>query len=139
MTLTTDDMRHLMEDEPGMGGYGYMHSREFPLFVHLRLDEAVVDAANALGLDYQDLKLWADSKNGRWLCDAVQELERLVDFANVERVVSKHLSSGIMAELRRESAYEDEDDQALLRDESATWLPRYWLRPQLPTRPRRSR
>lgn len=71
MILTLEDLDATLEDERH-NGWGYAtKSRGLVLGMEAKLDCAVIDVTNELGLDYEDLFRWADSKYGRWLVDHI--------------------------------------------------------------------
>lgn len=70
--LTRDDLDAALNDERHMG-YGYAGRRYLSRARREEMDRAVVRQANALGWTYEDLFEWANSKHGRWACDAATD------------------------------------------------------------------
>lgn len=68
--LTVADLHATLEDERHLG-WGYACTRDLGESVVARLDRNVVHVANELGLDYERLFHWANSKYGRWLTDGL--------------------------------------------------------------------
>lgn len=79
--LTTADIDRMTEDDRWLG-FGYLGERQFALHSTdpeapaqpervATIDAWLIARANRLGLDYDDLFAWANSKDGRWFADAV--------------------------------------------------------------------
>lgn len=70
--LTVRDLNRTLAD-PRHLGFGYASTTTYGLTGARRdrLDRAVVAVANELGLDYEALFAWSNSKFGRWLADDV--------------------------------------------------------------------
>jgi hypothetical protein len=66
--LTVADLDRAIRDERHLG-FGYATSRDISAGRRKALDLAVVEVANDLGVDYETLFVWSNSKNGRWLVD----------------------------------------------------------------------
>jgi hypothetical protein len=79
-------------------GFGYATRRYLGTIVQRRLDEAVIEVANDLGLTADELFEWADSKYGRWLADGVHGRS---EPATVEKVRGC-LNRSVIAELKGE-------------------------------------
>lgn len=67
--LTVEDLRKALYEDDRHLGWGYGESSYLPEGKRNRLDRAVVAVANELGLDYESLFHWSNSKYGRHLCD----------------------------------------------------------------------
>jgi hypothetical protein len=71
MNLSTEDLQRTLSDERHLGwGYACCGDIESESTKE-RLDRAVVAVANDLGLDYEVLFHWSNSKYGRWLADGI--------------------------------------------------------------------
>lgn len=69
--LTTDDLERTLADDRHLG-FGYACTLDIASSSkRVSLDRAIVAVANELGLDYEQLFDWSNSKYGRWLADAV--------------------------------------------------------------------
>lgn len=69
--LTTADLDRMTEHED-WHGFGYIGERtrsDAPATKIAAADMDVLDAANQLGMTYEQLFEWANSKNGRWYAD----------------------------------------------------------------------
>lgn len=66
--LTQRDLENALLDERHLG-YGYRASDRLRRTEAMKLDTLVVERANELGLDYEDLLAWANSKEARWLAE----------------------------------------------------------------------
>lgn len=66
IALTTADVERTLLDDRHLG-FGYASSLHLPHALRARLDASVVAVANELGLDYEQLFAWSNSKYGRWL------------------------------------------------------------------------
>lgn len=73
--LRVEDLERALADERHLG-WGYAGRGYLAKATADRLDRAVVTAANELGLDYETLFHWTNSKNGRWLADAACDQNR---------------------------------------------------------------
>ena len=92
--LTPVDLVAVVADERH-NGWGYATASYLSPTKRGRLDSAVVAVANELGLTYEDLLVWADSKYGRWLVDhASSTINRAV--------VREYLNPAALAVLREE-------------------------------------
>lgn len=69
-TLSVEDLHRTLEDERHLG-FGYACCDVVTGSRAGRLDSAIVYVANELGLSYEDLFHWSNSKYGRWLADGV--------------------------------------------------------------------
>lgn len=78
MSLTIADLDASLARDDHLG-WGYATARSLDVVRRELLDRAIVDVANELGLDADGLFLWANSKNGRWLVDAVYGRDALPD------------------------------------------------------------
>jgi hypothetical protein len=106
MTLTVDDLRATLEDERHQG-WGYACCDALPYGTRGRLDRAVVEVANELGLTADDLLAWSNSKYGRWLYDAVygtgrepnrETVRELLSLKALERLAAEGESISVVAE-----------------------------------------
>ena len=70
MTLVLDDLEAALEDDRHHG-WGYATKTSLGAGIQAKLDCAVIDVANELGLDYEELFMWTNSKYGRWLIDSL--------------------------------------------------------------------
>lgn len=69
--VTVEALHATLEDERH-GGWGYQCVADVVTGVRReRLDKAIVSVANELRLNDELLFHWSNSKNGRWLADAV--------------------------------------------------------------------
>ena len=66
--LTVADLDATLADERHLG-WGYASAGHFGDSKRARLDRAVVAVANELGLDYEGLFMWSNSKLARWCAD----------------------------------------------------------------------
>lgn len=96
-TLTVEDLLNTVADDRHLGwgfacvtGYG-LNDEEFG-----RTMRNVVAVANELGLDYEDLFMWSNSKNGRWLSD---QMDRR---APSKRLVRMFLNPDAILRLKKE-------------------------------------
>lgn len=80
-TLTTADLDRMTDDDNWLG-FGYIGGRRTALTSDdpeapaqperiAEVDAWLIARANRLGLDYDGLFAWANSKNGRWFGDVV--------------------------------------------------------------------
>lgn len=79
--LTIQDLERAAKDERWLG-FGYLGSRQNaltstdpevpaqPLLV-AAVDQRVIDHGNVEGWDYEDLFVWANSRNGRYFADVM--------------------------------------------------------------------
>lgn len=88
--LTLADLERALEDDRH-NGWGYATSRSGWLSptAMARLDCRVIDTANQLGLDYEELFQWTDSKYGRHLVDTIGGV-RDVTFAAVRPYLNEN-------------------------------------------------
>lgn len=99
MTLRLDDLDAALDDDRHLG-WGYSVKRHLSTRTAAKLDCAVIDVANELGLDYEELFLWANSKEGRWLVDKID------DGANVLKInVRENLNAETIQTLKEEEAH----------------------------------
>ena len=96
MTLVLDDLDAALEDGRH-NGWGYLTSRHLRVRQAAALDIAVIDVANELGLNYEDLFSWTNSKNGRWLVDGIES-----DTKPTAKLVREYLNEETMQRLREE-------------------------------------
>jgi hypothetical protein len=69
--LTIEDLHQTLCDDRHLG-YGYACCTDIEsTSKRLRLDKSIVAVANELGLDYETLFHWSNSKNGRYLADGI--------------------------------------------------------------------
>lgn len=113
--LTLTDLRNATNDDRH-NGFGYAESRYLSDSRRERLDRAVVAVANELGLTYETLFLWADSKYGRHLCDMASHENP------TRKLVRLYLSQTAMQTLYDEVGVtpEDEDDETDLAYQRAS-------------------
>jgi hypothetical protein len=96
MSLSLEDLDATLEDERH-NGWGYAtKSGSLDLRPEAQLDCAVIDVANELGLSYDDLFIWTDSKYGRWLVDTV------AGQTPTKTTVRKYLNQEAIDQLREE-------------------------------------
>jgi hypothetical protein len=72
--LTLADLDRALEDERHMG-YGYAIASDLTPHKRERLNRAVIAVANQLGMNYQQLFEWTNSKYGRHLAGYVEHNE----------------------------------------------------------------
>jgi hypothetical protein len=70
-TLTTADIERMTQDENWFG-YGYLGERRHATAEQVAAADAkALDAANRIGLTYEQMFEWANSKVGRWFGDCM--------------------------------------------------------------------
>ena len=94
--LQVSDLHATLTDERHHG-FGYAGAQYLPPATRQELDEAILEHANANGLIYEDLFIWADSKYARWAVDSIDGKTRAID------VVRRYLTDAIISELFREA------------------------------------
>lgn len=94
--LTVADLNTALLDERH-GGWGYATAAYLAPSRRERLNANVVHVANELGLDYEALFMWANSKLGRWLVDSA-------DVSTSRATVRQHLNAEEMARLAEAEA-----------------------------------
>lgn len=70
MSLGLQDLDDAVEDQRHLG-WGYSTKSGLPNRAQATLDCAVIDVANELELNYEELFHWTNSKYGRWLVDTI--------------------------------------------------------------------
>jgi hypothetical protein len=78
--LTVADLRRTLEDERHHGA-GFTDCDVLDKRRYAQVERKVVEVANELGLSYDLLFHWSNSKYGRWLADAVYGRGEDVDTA----------------------------------------------------------
>lgn len=94
MALTRKHLDAALSD-PRHLGFGFAGIQHRSSSVQTVTKVAVVRQANRLGLDFEDLFLWANSKYGRWLADSVETL-------GVRAKVEEFLNQKVIDRLRAE-------------------------------------
>ena len=90
--LTVEDLTRAMTDERH-AGWGYATAFWLSESRLTRLNANVVYVANELGLGYEDLFEWANSKLGRWLVDEATD-------STSRATVRRYLNAENMAQLK---------------------------------------
>lgn len=87
--LTQTDLDAALSDERHYG-FGYATRDELPARIRQALDAAVLEVANEIGVTREQLFHWANSKDGRWLCDHASDgntsLERVRTYLNPDAI-----------------------------------------------------
>lgn len=87
--LTVQDLHRTLNDERHLG-WGYACCATQLAGDKLeRLDRAIVAVANELGLGYEELFAWSNSKHGRWLADNVYGCSEPPTQATVRRLLNR--------------------------------------------------
>lgn len=97
--LTNSDITRTLSDERHLG-WGFACCSDMGDSKYSRLVAAVTAVANELGLDYELLFMWSNSKHGRWLADDLSSAPP------TRATVRRHLSANIIAELIAHEALE---------------------------------
>lgn len=95
-TLTVADLERTLTDDRHLG-WGYAGIRNLDTATVTRTHEAVIAVANELGLDYERLFIWSNSKQGRWLADHGTQASSLA-------TVREYLNAAAIATLLAEEA-----------------------------------
>ncbi len=105
MTLTVADLHETLADSRH-NGWGYATAGTLPESKQDRLDRAVVRVANELGLTYEELFVWSDSKDARWLADDVHG--RPANAEAVRDYLNRTVIDNLVAECKRYATYGEE-------------------------------
>lgn len=94
--LTVTDLHNTLLDERHLG-WGYACTDVLSDSIRSRLDRAIVGVANEEGLTYEELFTWSNSKEGRWLADAVYGRDANPSRATVRLRLSRKIVDELVA------------------------------------------
>jgi hypothetical protein len=95
--LTVADLYETLNDERHLG-WGYATLDVLGDSKRDRVDRAIVAVANDLGLTYEELFNWSNSKHGRWLADRVYGNDAPATQATVRKELTREIITQLMVE-----------------------------------------
>jgi hypothetical protein len=99
-TLNTGDIYNALRDERHKG-FGYGVGGRLPASVEAEADDMIIQVANELGLDFEDLFLFLDSKPARWMRESLED-KMPVNKSETEAIIRKFLNQSEIDSLRSE-------------------------------------
>jgi hypothetical protein len=85
--LTVADLERALADDRHLG-YGFAERRNLTAARSQQMGRAIIREANALGLDYEALFHWTNSKHARWACDEAGDAG-----SNLNQIVARYLTA----------------------------------------------
>jgi hypothetical protein len=104
--LNTGDIYNALRD-PRHNQHGYAITVDLPNSISAESDDLVIQVANEMGLTYEDLFMFLDSKPARWLREDLEN-KIPVNKSETEVIVRKYLNAREIEELRAELSEPDD-------------------------------